>query len=330
MVTVPRLGPGPPYAGGMRRARSLAPVVVVLLQVAVLVTLLLTPPRTAPQGSPVTLVGPPVVSTALVDRLNHRAGHPFDASAGTTAHAAEREVEDGVVLAAVVVDLSRERDVLYVDAANGERLNEALTREAGAVAASLGRTLDVVDVDPNPADRRIPYLVTAATLVLGFLVTLALNWRRRSAGPERGPSRTRHRLVAASLTVAVAAGAGAIVTDLTGVCGWVAIVVAATLTASTFTAALVRLVGVWGHGVAATLFLVTAAPLVRATHPLLLPGVWSDVTPWLPHGAVLDVTVHLTHFDGLGSPRSWALLLGYVLVSWLTLTLSDRAQLART
>lgn len=314
----------------MRRARSLAPVVVVLLQVAVVVTLLLTPPRTAPRDAPVTLVGPPVVSTTLVDRLDHRAGHPFDASAGTTADAAEREVEDGVVVAAVVVDLSQERDVLYVAAANGERLNDALTREAGAVAASLGRTLDVVDIDPDPTDRRIPYLVTAATLVLGFLITLTLNWRRRSAGPERGSSRTRHGLIAASLAAASAAGAGAIFADPTAACGWVAIVIAATLTASTFTAAVVRLVGVWGYGIAATLFLVTAAPLVRATHPLLLTGVWRDITPWLPHGAVLDVTVHLAHFDGLGSPRSWALLLGYVLVSWLTLTLSDRAQDART
>ncbi len=313
----------------MRRVRSLAPVAVVLLQVAVVVTLLLTPPRTTPKDAPITLVAPPVVSTVLVDRLNDRSGHPFDATAGTTADTAVREVKDGVVVAAVVVDLAREQDVLYVDAAGGERLNDALTREAGAVAASLGRTLDVVDVDPDPTDRRIPYVVTAAALALGFVLTLVLNWRHRSQGPARRPSRTRHGLVAVSLTVAVVAGVVAAVTDAAGALGWVAVGVAATLTASTFTAALVRLVGVWGYGIAATLFLVTAAPLVRATDPLLLPGVWGDVTSWLPHGAVLDVTVHLSHFDGLGSPRSWALLLGYVLVSWLALTLSDRAQAAR-
>ncbi len=314
----------------MRRARSLAPVAMVLLQVAVVATLLLTPPRTTPRDAPITLVGPPVVSTALVERLNDRVGHPFDTTAGTTAETAEREVEDGVVVAAVVVDLARERDVLYVDAAGGERLNDALTREAGAVAAGLGRTLDVVVVDPGATDRRTPYLLTALALALGFVITLVLNWRRRSEGPGRRRPRTRHGLVAGSLAIAAVAGGVAAVTDPAGVLGWVAAGVAATLTSSIFTAALVRLAGVWGYGFAATLFLVTAGPLVRATHPLLLPGVWGDVTPWLPHGAVLDVTVHLTHFDGLGSLRSWVLLLGYVLVSWLALTLSDRAQRART
>ncbi len=305
----------------MPRARTLIPVAVVLLQLAVVVTLVLAPPRDSPHEAPITLIGPPVVSTTFVDRLNALDGRPLSATAGTTADEAEREVRDGVVVAAVIIDLAREHDVLYLNGANGEHLNDALRREAESITASLDRTIDVVDVAPNATDRHVSYLVTLASLVTGFAVALVLYWRRVAATPHHTDTRRLRRLAIGLLAVALTlAAAGTVYTAA----GWAALVLLTTTCATAFTGALARFAGPWGHGFAASLFVLTSAPLIRASHPLMLPGPWAEITPWLPHGAALDIAMHLAHFDGPGSPRSWALLTAYTAVSLFALALIDR------
>jgi hypothetical protein len=71
-------------------------------------------------------------------------------------------------------------------------------------------------------------------------------------------------------------------------------------------------------------FVLTAAPLVRADHPWLLPTPWSEVTPWLPHGAALEAAGQVAGYGGAGTARPVAVLLAWVVVSLVTLAISRR------
>jgi hypothetical protein len=70
--------------------------------------------------------------------------------------------------------------------------------------------------------------------------------------------------------------------------------------------------------------LVSAAPLARVEHPLLLPTPWVQLTPWLPHGAALDAARQIAWFDGAGTPRPVLVLIAWLAVSCVVLAVSRR------
>ncbi|GAA1746170.1 hypothetical protein [Aeromicrobium alkaliterrae] len=300
----------------MSGARRVVPLLVLALQAAVVLTLLLARPTSEPHGARVAIVAPPVVAATLVDRLGDDTDGDVRATASPSTEVALDDLDDGLVDAVVVVDLTVERDVLHVSPANGTRLNAALLREATATTALFGRTVDVVTAQPAPVSRVVPFLTAAAAVVLGFAVVVAAAWRSRSRVGVVATSGTA--VVGGTLlgaAVAVGSGEPSALVPLGLASGL------SSLTAAAVTLLLLRLLGAWGLGVAAAVFLLTTAPLIRATHPLLLASPWREVTPWLPHGAAADLTSDVLLFGSAGDPRSWTLLLGYVALAFLTLAL---------
>ncbi len=308
--------------------RVLITVVVIVLQGVIAVSLLLAGPADQPRHAPVRLVAPAVVAAPLIESVDALSGSPVTVTTAVSEQAARDSVSRRASVAAIVVDLAQEQDRLYVSSGNGRELNAAVTGLVSASEATYGRTVDVVDVSPSPvprSDRRTVYVLVGAGVLLGIASAVVVTWRR---GPmEHHVSGALVRLGA----VAVASGLLALPLALTavvavegGLAVWwllLALLIGAT-TGATF--ALESLLGAAGIGVAATAFVLTASPLVRLVDPLVLPSVWSSVTPFLPHGAALDAATRLAFFGGHGTLRPGAVLMAWVALSLLVVATSRR------
>jgi hypothetical protein len=128
--------------------------------------------------------------------------------------------------------------------------------------------------------------------------------------------------VAAVTSVALGATAAAQVGG--SVVGWCLLLAIAMLATSAATLALAGVLGVGGVGFATLVFVVSAAPLARVEHPLMLPTPWVQLTPWLPHGAALDAARQVAWFDGAGTLRPAVVLLAWLAVSCVVLAVSRR------
>jgi hypothetical protein len=303
----------------MRRRTVIAATLVGLLQLAVVLTLVLGTSADTTHRAPLVVVAPPVVATAIVDQANGLAGAPVDAQIGASDGAARRAVRDGDAVAAVLVDLRRETDTVLVAGARGSRLNDVVADQVRTFERTFGRDVRLVELVParaGDAGQRWAYAAVGAWLLVGFVIALVVTWRR---GPVAASFRLGARRLLACATVAVGAalliGATAAVRYDGGFAAWWLAGALAVFTVTATTLALESLFGVMGIGAATALFILTGAPLVRLASPWLLPEPWAAVTPWLPHGAALELASGQAYFGG---PELRPVL---VLVAWTALAL---------
>ncbi len=310
--------------------RTLLVGFVIALQAVIAVSLLLAGPADQPRRAPVRIAAPAVVANPLIESVDDLPGSPLRATTAATERSARDSVNRRASVASVVVDLAQEQDRLYVSSGNGRQLNAAVTSLVTAAEATYGRTVEVVDVSPapvTPKDRRLVYLIVGVGVLMGLATALVVTWRR---GPmEQRVSGAVVRLVVVSATsglLALPLALTATTTVAGGLGAWwllLALLIGATAGA---TFALEALLGAAGIGVAATVFVLTATPLARTVDPFMLPTVWSSVTPFLPHGAALDVATRLAFFGGHGILRPGGVLVAWVGLSLLVVGLSRREQ----
>ena len=284
----------------MGRSQVVAAVALGALQLLVLVSLAFAGPTEQPQDAPIRINAPNVVSTFLIDRVEALPGDPLDAQALATPAAARRSVEKGRSVAAVVVDLKSEQDTLYVAGANGAALNRDVLEIVEELEAQFGRSAVVRDLVPaEEGGRGTVYALAGVPVVSGFIVAVVITWL---GGPVPRTMRAGARRIVVVAAIAVvgggvfgivahALGAGEVVT-------WWLLAAAVLQVCAMTTLALESVFGVMGIGAASALFVLTAAPLLRLTHPLLLPEPWATLTPWLPHGASLEMATGEAYFGG--------------------------------
>jgi len=302
--------------------------VILMVQLAACLAVLLVPLEPALHSAPVTISGPPVVTSALADQANAHADHPLDAGTAVTADDAREDVEQGRAVAAVAIDLRHDRTTVFVSSAQGEALGVAVTALVRATAEPFASTVVVEDVAPLPAGSSGQSglrLVVVSSVALGLGIAVALTWRR-------GPVADTWAEALGRMGAAGGIGAGGALAIATfaahqaggGVGGWWLVVWLTAVATSAATLALEGLLGVAGIGLATTVFVVTAAPLARVEHPLMLPAPWGPVTPWLPHGAGLDAARQVAWFGGAGAARPIAVLVSWLVVSCVVLAVARR------
>lgn len=309
----------------MGRRRIAAVLALVLLQVIVVISLALATRSNHPREAPVRIVAPAVVATAMAERAN--ADSALEAHVLATAEEARASIRAGHSVAAVVVDLRGEQDTLYLAGANGSALNRDVRERVESIERSFGRAIVVRDLVPardGDADHRGVYVIAGVCSVLGFVVALVVTWLR---GPTEPTLALGARRVAVSAAVALSLGgligAGASLRYDGGFLTWWSIAALTVLVGTLTTLALESVFGVVGIGVATTLFVLAAAPLVRLTNPLLLPEPWATITPWLPHGVALDAGTAQAYFGGPGlQPLLIAIV--WAVLSVLTMVVARR------
>lgn len=314
-----------------RAVRATVWAALVALQVVVVVTLALAGPDDMTHRAPIRIVGPPVVAASVVDTANDMSGRPVVAKPLATDAQARASVMSGRSVAAVVIDLRNETDVLYVASANGRTLNRVLAAQVAEVESSFGRRAvvrDLVAARAGDAGHHRVYVMTGIAMLVGIAVAVVITWRR---GPRAETLGGGARRQAVSVAVAVVAG-GALAAYAssfydTGPVRWWLVLVLTILAASTTTFALEALFGVVGIGAATTLLVLSAAPLVTFVHPLLLPEPWSALTPWLPHGAGLAAGTNVAYFGGDQVVRPVGVLVVWSALSILTTVVARRERL---
>ena len=272
-------------------------------------------------------MAPRVVATVLVERANAVPGRPVRAEALGTSQEARASVRTGHSVAAIVVNLAAETDTLYMASANGTDLNRAVRRQVDAVEESFGRHVVVRDLVPakhHDTGQVGVYLITATCILIGFVVAIVIAWRRGPVAPTLARGAVR---LGVATGVSVAAGA---IAGIAGsvrydgdLLGWWLLGTLTVLAAVSTTMALESLFGVLGIGLAATLFVIEGAPLVRLTPTLLLPDPWASITPWLPYGSPLAAGSSQAYFGG-SHARPLLVLTAWITVSVLTLIVARR------
>lgn len=312
-------------------SRTGAMVAVLSLQLVVCLVLLVVPLGNDPHAAPVTINAPAVVAEALAEQANSRDGTPLDAGVATSPGQARRDVEQGRAVAAVVIDLRLNRATLLVSAGQGDALSDAVSSVVRRIAQPFSATVTTEEVGSGPAGstaQRTLRLLVAAAVLMGLGIATAAAWR---GGPVTDTWAKAARRVAVTGGVAAVGAvvlavvaAGQIGGSFTGWWALLALTVLAT-TAATF--ALAGVLGAAGIGVATLVFVVSAAPLARIEHPMLLPAPWSEIVPWLPHGASLDAARQVGWYDGSGSAQPVVVLVAWLVVSCLVLAVARRERL---
>lgn len=317
----------------MRRRRVLAVVLLGLLQLVVVVTLALAGPDDDTHRAPVRVVAPAVVGASVVERVNALPGRPVEALALTSRADAVDSVRSGRSVASIVVDLRRATDTVLVAGANGDDLNRALAKQIGAVEASYGRRITVRDVVPaRDGDSGHRYVVgfAAACMLLGLLSAVVITWQRgpRAVTLARGVQRLLVNALVGAVAGGILAAVAVQVYDGTGFWRWWLLAALTVLAAAMTTQALLSVFGAYGLGVATTVLVLAAAPLVTLVHPLLLPEPWATITPWLPHGAALEAGTSLAYFGGDQVLRPSLVLVAWSAISIIT-NVASRRELQR-
>ncbi|MFY0407991.1 hypothetical protein [Solicola sp. PLA-1-18] len=311
----------------MGRRRTLVVLGVLVLQALVVALVVLAGPGGEPHRAPVTIAAPAVVAQTLAERVDALPGEPFDAAATTSTSRARADVVEGRSVAAVVVDLSAETETLYVASARGDALEDAVRDGLSGISASLGRTLVVEDVVPPRGDAGLGTLMTLVGLavLLGFVVAVVTTWWR---GPVAATARLGAVRVVTASALAAVLGLGVAVAGVAlvggGLAGWWLAASLTVLAVVTTTYALEALAGAAGLGIALTLLVLAAAPVVVAGSPLLPAEPWATVTPWLPYGAGLAAATSAAWFDDAGALRPLLVLAAWTGLSVLTLVVARR------
>lgn len=302
--------------------------VVLTLQLAICVALVVMPLTAEPHHAPVTISAPTVVAASLAAQIDALPGEPLRAGATADADQARDDVLTGRSVAAVDVDLRRNRATLFVSSAQGAGLSRAVGDVVRAAAAPFAVTVVTDDVAPLPdgsAGQRGLRLTVAAAVVLGLALAAAATWRWGPVTDTWSQAVRRVAFVVGGATLlgwCLSVGAAHLVGG--PVLGWWTVLAATAVATAAATLALNAVLGAAGIGLAAMVFVVSAVPLARVEHPLLLPTPWAQVTPWLPHGAGLDAARQVAWFAGAEVARPFLVLAGWVVVSCAVLAVARR------
>jgi hypothetical protein len=310
-----------------RRWTVVACLVVIVVQGIVLATITLRGDAREPHGVPLLIAAPAVAAMSLSADADAMSGTPFDATWTDDEDEARSAVLDGTVVAAVLVDLRRTKDVVLVNARADGRLNDAVADRIAAISASHDRTVTVQEVaeagSGRAAGRVRWFVVLSALLGFGFVLGVSL---------VRGPVAGSTRLGLLRVTgLGVVAVAGAVLLQLapwTRLPGddptiiWSGALYIFTMGAITL--AVEALAGLVGLAVAAATYLVLATPLLSGTSHYLLPAPWPTVTPWTPTGAAQATLADVAYFGrGIDRPQVLVVAAG-ALVAVVTLVLARR------
>lgn len=312
-------------------SRTSAMFAVLGLQLVVCVVLLIVPLGNDPHRAPVTISAPAVVATALAEQANSRDGAPLDAGVAASPEQARRDVEQGRAVAAVVIDLRLNRATLLVSAGQGEALSDAVSSEVRQLAEPFSATVTTRDVGSGPAGsaaQRSLRLLVGAAVLMGLGIAMAAAWRD---GPvtDTWSQAARRVAVTVGITAVGAVALAAAAHHLIGgsFASWWAVLALTVLATTAATFALAGVLGAAGIGLAALVFVVSAAPLARVEHPMLLPAPWSEIVPWLPHGASLDAARQVGWYDGSAAAQPVVVLVVWLAVSCLVLAVARRERL---
>lgn len=280
---------------------------------------------------PVAIAAPAIVADSLTHEANSLPGKPFDARISTTVRA-QKNVADGVVIAALAVDLTSTEDTLYVATAQGKTLVNAVVDNVRAIEKSRGRAISVSDVVPaHPGDRdlNVTRALVFTWIVIGFAAAAGVAFSKgtRTLSGKSGLAR-----LFGLAALSVAAGLlGALVTGSTYgghiVVLW-AIGALTVFTAGATTAAFQSLFGLAGLGFATILFLMLAGPDYIATHSLLLPQPWPSIDPWVPHGAATSAVVSVVYFGAYTVVKPVLILAAWSVLA-IAITVLARRERAR-
>lgn len=315
----------------MSRARIPVVVAAVVLPVVVLVTLVLRPVPTDPQGATIALTADAVVTEAVIDSVATVGDGTLDVVVGPTPEGARALVEDGTLVAAVSVDLETPNDTLYLAGANGSGVNEAVLAAVEDALAPFNRTVAVQDVHPADVPQHLPGWIVAVGLLAGAVLMLVRRWAGRLRRRARPPRHLAELIGTDALLYGVVLGAAAFLAGLPGSPpAWIALGFLLVAISATVSAGAVRAIGVWGLGLVAALLVLPTWVLARAPHPLLLPAPIDSVGSWMPHGAAAEIARRLALFgDGAGN-RPWLVLLGWAVGGVLLVALTHRRTAPRT
>lgn len=275
-------------------------VVVIVVQLAVLALVWRGARDTEIHKVPVAIAAPAIVADSLAHEVNALPGNPFDARISRTPEEAQKSVTDGVVVAALAVDLTSTEDTLYVATAQGKTLVDAVVDNVRAIEQNRSRAIKVSDAVPaRPGDHNLT--VTRALvfmwIVIGFAATAGVAFAKGTRTPSRkrclaGLFGLAALSFASGLLGALVAGStyGGHLMPLWGI-GALTV-----FTSGATTMAFQSLFGLAGLGFATVLFLMLAGPDYIATHSLLLPQPWPSIDPWVPHGAATSAVVSIVYF----------------------------------
>lgn len=272
-----------------------------------------------PHEAVLTVSGPVMVAQAVAERAESLPGHPFDARVLPEGTSPAAGVADGSVQVGLVVDFTREHDVLAVSSTADTDLVKEYEQLAAAVAASYGRTLVTREVPPTGADdaaRGLPYLLTFLWVFVGLGLAVGLSlWRGPVAATfTRGVGRLAALggagLVVGVLVAVVAPGVPGDETVGTALLGALVVVVT-----SWSVLALESVLGLSGLALGSALFLGASAPLLTLNDPTTLPMPWSQLSPWTVHGSALQLARDHLFFGQHDDGRSWAVLLAWATIA---------------
>jgi hypothetical protein len=288
-----------------RRWTVLACLVVAAVQAVMLATLTFRDDP-APHHVPVLIAAPSVVAASLAADASSMPDQPFDAAWTEDEAEARTAVRDGTVVAAVLVDLRKTRDVVLVNARADGELNDAVVDRIASVERTHDRTVEVERVavagSDGAADRVRWYVVLSGLLGFGFVLVVSL---------VRGP-------VARSTTLGVLRLVGLAAVSVAGVTllqllpatrlpgNDLAVIGLAALYAITLgviTLAVEALAGLVGLAAVAAAYFVFATPLLSGTSHYLLPPPWPTTAPLMPVGAVQEALTYVAYFDPGGAVR---------------------------
>ena len=271
------------------------------------------------RGVPVAVAAPAIVADSLVSESEALPGQPFEARILTTPRDSRRQVRDGIVVAALAVDLTSTTDTLYVGGAHGSTLVKAVTDRILAIEKSHGRVAVVDDLVPARTHDNNQHFVRVLVLiwtVLGFGLSAGIAVARGALAPTRVKSVAR--LTGLGILSVVAGLVGAVVAASTYDGHLVQLWFLGALTvftAGATTMALQSLFGLVGVGISTVVFLMLAVPEYIAASPLLLPQPWPTIDPWAPHGAAASAFASIAYFGGSGALRPVLILAAWSILS---------------
>lgn len=284
--------------------RRALPVIIAVVAVQVIVfALVWRDARDAHlRDVPVAIVAPAIVADSLASESDALAGHPFETRVLTTPAGGRAQIRDGVIVAALAVDLTSTTDTLFVGGAHGSTLVRDVTDRILAIEKSQGRTAVIEDLVPardHDENQRVGRILVLLWTVLGFGLSAAIAFARGAQAPSR--KRSLARLSGLSALAVIAGLLGAVVAGSMYDGHLVPLWLLGTLTVFTsgaVTMGLQSLFGLAGIGVGTVVLLMLAVPEFIATSPLLLPQPWPAIHPWVPHGAASSAFTSIVYFGG--------------------------------
>ncbi|SDO54206.1 hypothetical protein SAMN04515671_1272 [Nakamurella panacisegetis] len=262
-----------------------------------------------PKNIPLAVVSSSAqASDQVAAQLNVITGTPLRATVVTDRETAERQIRNGELSAALLVDPQGTADTLLTSSGGGVSVSGAVTSVIDQVEAAQKRTVTVTDIVPlQGGDGRglTGFYLVIGWLVGGYLVASLLGV---AAGARPAtPRRAWFRLIAIVPYAIVSGLGGALIVDqvlgaLTGhfmSLWWLGALLVASAAAATM--AFQVLFGVIGIGITVLVFVVLGNPSAGGAYQTtLLPPFWRALSNALPNGAGTDAVRRIVYLGSNG------------------------------